>query len=500
MKKSIYNILFGVLGQIVTIAIGLCLPRLRIVSFGSEVNGMLSSIQQVFTYMALLEAGVGSASLQALYGPIAKDDKASINRILVATHTYYKKTGFFYVVSVLIFAIAYPFIVKSDIPTFTVISVILLNGIGNALLYFFQGKYKILLQAEGKQYIITNITTFVNIGANIAKVILILSGFNVIALQVAYFVFNIAQAGYFALYIKKHYKWIDLSGEGNFEAISQKNSVLVHQISQLVFNHTDVLILTLFCDLKVVSIYSIYTMVYDIVSVLLNHVTSGFSYKLGQLYNSAYDKFIKLYDIIEPYYISFSFSLYCIVHIFVLNFISLYTKGVSDVNYTLKYLPILFTFFKLLVSGRATCGFVQTYAGHFKKTQNRAIIEAVINLVVSLVMVNICGIYGVLIGTVASLLYRANDMIIYSNKVIMGRSPWHTYKHWVLDLIVFILVIFVSNFIIPQNISSYLELILIGAVSSIIIISIFLIVTFIATYKQSKEIIRLLIVHYKKVA
>ena len=498
MKKSIYNILFGVLGQIVTIAIGLFLPRLRIISFGSEVNGMLSSVQQVFTYLALLEAGVGSASLQSLYGPIAKGDKNEINKILVATHSYYKKTGFFYVISVFFFAFAYPFIVASNIPASTIVAVILLNGLGNALRYFFQGKYIILLQAEGKQYIITNIATFVNIATNILKVILLLSGCNVIALQAVYFVFNIVQVIYFAWYIKRHYKWIDLKVEGNYKAISQKNSVLIHQISQLVFNHTDVLILTLFCDLKVVSVYAVYTLVYDIVSVVLNHVTSGFSYKLGQLFNSAYEKFIKLYDIIEPYYIALSFSLYCIVHIFVLNFIELYTSGVSDTQYTLKYLPVLFTSFKLLVSGRATSGFVQTYAGHFKKTQGRAIIEAVINLTVSLIMVNVCGIYGVLIGTVASLLYRANDMIIYTNRVILQRSPWHTYKHWVLNLVIFISIVFASRFIIPSNLNSYFDLILVGAISGITILIIFIGVTFIATYKQSKEVLSWLLSRYIK--
>lgn len=486
MKKSIYNILFGVFGQIVTIAIGLCLPRLRIVSFGSEVNGMLSSVQQIFVYLGLLEAGIGGASLQALYGPVAIGDKDKINSILSVTNSHYKKTGMFYVISVFAMSIIYPIAVKSEIPPLTVILVILLNGLGNALMFFFQGKYKILLQAEGKQYVITNMTTFVNIATSICKVVLIVSGFNVISLQVAYFVFNMVQAAYFAWYIRRHYKWIDLKAKGDDTVISQKNSVLIHQISQLVFNNTDVLILTIFCDLRIVSIYAIYNMVYDMVSTLINHVTTGFSYKLGQLFNSAYDKFLRLYNIIEPYYIALSFSLYCVAHIFILDFMELYTKGISDADYVLKYMPILFTTFKLLVSGRATCGFVQGYARHFKKTQNRAIVEAVINLVVSLVFVNICGIYGVLIGTIAALLYRANDMIIYTNRRILNRSSWFTYKYWLVNLVLFVLTVVVAKNLIPQNINSYFSLILIIMVSTIVIVAVFVGVTFMMTYKESK--------------
>lgn len=485
MKKSIYNILFGVLGQFITIAIGLCLPRLRIVSFGSEVNGMLSSVQQVFTYLALLEAGVGGASLQALYGPVAKCDKNKINSILSATNGYYKRTGFIYILSVIIMAFVYPLVVDTDISVITIVLVILLNGLGNALMFFFQGKYKVLLQAEGKQYIITNLSTFVNVAANIVKIVLILLGCNVVALQVAYFCFNMVQAVYFAWYIKRKYKWIDLNVDGDYQSISQKNSVLVHQISQMVFNHTDVLILTLFCDLKVVSIYSVYTLVFDLASVLLNHITSGFSYKLGQLFNSAHKKFIRLYNLIEPYYIALSFSVYCIVYLFVFDFIKLYTDGVSDANYLLKWLPLLFTAFKLMVSGRATCGFVQSYAGHFKKTQNRAIIEAVINVTVSITLVNLVGIYGVLLGTIAALFYRANDMIIYTNKRILNRSPWYTYKYWILNLVIFLGVVFVSENLNVFSTDSYFDFVLTAGIFAIIIVPVFLGTTFIFTYRES---------------
>ena len=36
----------------------------------------------------------------------------------------------------------------------------------------------------------------------------------------------------------------------DFEAISQKNSVLVHQLSGMVFNNTDILLLSFLCDFK----------------------------------------------------------------------------------------------------------------------------------------------------------------------------------------------------------------------------------------------------------
>ena len=81
-KKSIYNVLASVIGQAITIAMGIVIPRLVLVNLGSENNGLLSSITQALGYASLLEAGVGLASLQALYKPVAEKDNASINAIL----------------------------------------------------------------------------------------------------------------------------------------------------------------------------------------------------------------------------------------------------------------------------------------------------------------------------------------------------------------------------------------------------------------------------------
>ena len=92
-KKGIKNIGYAFLSQIIALALGIFIPRLTIVSYGSEMNGLLSSISTVMTYLTLLEAGVGAATCQALYKPITQKDKRGINGVLSATHYYYKRTG-----------------------------------------------------------------------------------------------------------------------------------------------------------------------------------------------------------------------------------------------------------------------------------------------------------------------------------------------------------------------------------------------------------------------
>ena len=52
-RKSEKNFLFEVLSTVVTIASTLILPRLFLVSYGSEVNGLVNSLQQFLVYLGL---------------------------------------------------------------------------------------------------------------------------------------------------------------------------------------------------------------------------------------------------------------------------------------------------------------------------------------------------------------------------------------------------------------------------------------------------------------
>ena len=47
-KNSINNLKWGILGNIITSAVAIIIPRLFIVNYGSEVNGLLSSIRQIY--------------------------------------------------------------------------------------------------------------------------------------------------------------------------------------------------------------------------------------------------------------------------------------------------------------------------------------------------------------------------------------------------------------------------------------------------------------------
>ena len=438
---------FGILSQVVTLVLGVLIPKLMIVSYGSEVNGLLSSVRQVFVYVALLEAGIGTAALQAMYAPAAKCDWDEASAIMAATDRYYKKTGTLYAICVILLSFLYPLIVKTEISTLVVVAVILLQGASGVINYFVQGKFVILLRVDGKSYITTNATTIVTVASKVVQIALMVAGLNIIAVQLASFLINVFQSIYIAWYTKRHYRWLDLKTKPNYEALSQSKNVIVHQVSGLIFNNTDIVILTLFCGLKTVSVYALYSLIVSSVSNVIDTICSSVEFVLGQAFNSDRKRFLKLQEAYETYYLGISFAFFTVTLILLPSFMKIYAGEITDTNYIDPYLPYLFVGLNTLMYARRTSSQIINFAGHFKQTQWRSVLESVINLTVSLVLVQIIGIYGVLIGTIAALLYRTNDIIIYANIKILGRKPWKTYRRWGQNSILMLGCIFAARFV-----------------------------------------------------
>ena len=51
-KNSMNNLIWGIIGNVITSLVAIMIPRLFIVNYGSEVNGLLSSIRQIYVYLA----------------------------------------------------------------------------------------------------------------------------------------------------------------------------------------------------------------------------------------------------------------------------------------------------------------------------------------------------------------------------------------------------------------------------------------------------------------
>ena len=140
-------------------------------------------------------------------------------------------------------------------------------------------------------------------------------------MQASYCTLSLLQLGFVYIYAKRRYKWLDLKAKPNFGAISQSKSVLVHQISGVVFNNTDILLLSFLCDFKVVSVYTIYNIFFSQIQNFIISIISGFSFALGQMFHTDRERFMKVYNVYETFYIMCTFVIYTLMAVFLLPLI-----------------------------------------------------------------------------------------------------------------------------------------------------------------------------------
>ena len=82
-QKFALNSFTTALNQIVVMVIGFITPGLMIQTYGSEINGLVSSINQIISYLSLVEAGLSGAAVYSLYRPLADHNKKVINAIMI---------------------------------------------------------------------------------------------------------------------------------------------------------------------------------------------------------------------------------------------------------------------------------------------------------------------------------------------------------------------------------------------------------------------------------
>lgn len=427
-QKIRKNLVSGIIYQVVLIAISFILPRLYLENFGSAVNGVLSTIKQIFAYMCLLEAGVGLAATQALYKPIAENDREKASSILSATSRYYFRTGLVYASAVLIIAAVYSFAVPTGINSAVVFTIVILNALPSLFSYFIQAKYRILMEVDGRKYIINNSETLLQLFSNIGKVLVLLLTDSLILIQLVYCVLALVQLTYLYTYAKRRYKWLDLKAKPDFAAISQKKSVLVHQISAMVFNNTDIILLSFMCGFKTVSIYTIYNIFFSQVQTFITNLVSGFGFALGQMFHSDRKKFDGYYRCYETLFIMCSFIIYTLMAVFLLPLIQIYTSGIDDADYTNPTLLFLFSVMNILCCVKLPSNHVLEFSGMFKETRSHAVIEMTLNIAVSVLAIIKSGICGAIAGTITALIYRGGVMIYYANKKVLGRRVGQTYR------------------------------------------------------------------------
>lgn len=478
-RKSIYNLIFGFISQSVIIGMGIIVPRIILTNYGSDVNGYTSTVHQIFTYMALLEAGIGQSTLNALYGPVTKMDKKKTSSILVASRTYYRKITRIYFGLVLVMSFILPLILNTQIEYKTAAFVIFFEGLASVVNFYYTELWMQLLSADGRYYVLQNIKMMTTVGTYGIKIVLACLGMNVALIQFGYFVLSLLQMLAYKIYCKKRYYWVDFSEKPDPSALDDRYSFMLTQVAMTVFSSTDMIVLSVFGSTLLASIYSVYGLIYNNLNTFMNAIYFGLVYMLGQMWATDKSKYPKMHDAFDGCCMWAVTATMSVAYMLTLPFIHIYTKGVNDVNYIYQQLPLLFALVQILSWSRYVSGNLTSIAGYAKPVSRISVIEAAINLTCSIIFVQKYGIVGTLFATVIALPLKVIYCMYCGNKVIMKRSIWNSLKILLINYMLFGIIVLYTHYC-PVVVYGIGGLLVKAIVVSVIIYPLFLAVNILA--------------------
>ena len=487
MRKVSKNIIIALMSKIFVILSGVIAQGFILNSYGSEINGLTSTITQFMSYFILLEAGLGTASIQALYKPLVQRDKQGINGIINATRIQYMQIGFVFTGLWIVTSLCIPVIVTSSLEFWFVSATTLLTGIGTIFNYFFIGKYTVLLNADKKVYIINILDAIIATINCILKVLIINAGYSVIVVQLSAIGTVLLRLLILNIYFRKNYKFLDKSIMPNKQATKKRWNVLIHNIVGMVTNHTDVIILSVLSTLQNVSVYSVYNYIFsNLSSVIQTAFSNAPLASFGQMQERKDKNLNAKFQLYENIYIMLMHILLVSTALLTLPFIKLYTSGVKDIDYLDTTVALLFVLVQYLNLVRVPSALLITSGGYFKETQKGAIIEAIINLSVSIPMFFVLGLKGLLIGTVVALTYRSIDLVVFAYRNILQEKKNKFVLMLLNHFMVALLILFTYRHLIVIDINNWLTWITVALITVAFVAFIYLLNMMIMYRSSSK--------------
>ena len=451
------NVLFSILFQIVNIGCGFIIPRVLLATFGSETNGLVSSISQFLNYVTLLEGGVSGVAAAALYKPLHENDKEKVNDVVNAIRIYFNRLGLLCIAFTVIVAVVYPRYVVTKYSYSYIFLLTIVLGSRLIVQYCVSISYRLLLNADQKVYYVSIVYIIITVVHLLLVLVCVRFTDDVLTVYSISGLIYLIQPLFYIVYVNKHYE-LDKKANYNSDALAQKWDGFGQNLAYFIHTNTDIVLLTIFSTFTNISIYSIYLLVANALKGFIITASSAVAPSIGNiLADEDVEKSNYYFEKFEFAIVLISFLFYTCGIELVVPFIAVYTKGVNDADYIQPVFGTIILLAEMAYCIRDPYVSVAYASGHFRQTSRYAYGEALSNIVISILLVQRMGLVGVAIGTFVSMSIRAIRQVYYLRNNILYRDPTLFIKKVLIYGSVSFIMISAVKMIIPYRMESFIQ-------------------------------------------
>lgn len=440
------------------------------------IDGLFTSILNIFS---LAELGIGNALIYGLYKPIAEGDDCKSQKLL----TLYKRAYRVIFYSILCIGLCLlPFIkriVNADLDALGVnIYVVFILFLLRTLSSYFLAHRQAVLVVNQLQRVVSMYQTVVLLAVYILECAILLFFHNYYLFLIIGLCGNYGTAILISRAAKKRFPELCVHSEGRLprEDIDRikKNvyALFIRRVGGVVYASTDNIVINEFISLAMVGVYSNYVLLIGAIKTITNQAISSMTASIGNFVSTNSKK-----DIEQAFYL-YTFIVFLIYGFCAICFISLTNRFVSLIwgeDYKLSMFALFLIVLDFLFHGIQTAiNVFRDTTGLFTQGKYRGFISAIVNLIVSVILVKYMGIEGVLLGTIVSRVFVSawyDPYILYIH--FFNSSPikyfckllLYIFYCFSLALIIYYLVMHFN-----ESISGFLFTVLVTVLMSVLLI------------------------------
>lgn len=432
-NKAKFNSLIALSTQFCQILLGFVIRKLFINYLGVTYLGYNSVFLNILQMLNLADMGIGIAISSYLYKPLAENAKDRIKAIMAI----YKKLYYILGIVVLVVGFFVSIFLNILIPDATcgiwyLRILFYINLVGTVSTYFLAYK-RTLLIADQKAYLTNIADTVIYFVVSILQIISLIVSPNYIVYLSLAIVKNIVSNIIVSIKVNKDYKYINespdelLVKEYKPQIAQYVKDVFISRIGAVVYYSTDNIILSVIKGSLLTGFLSNYTMITGQLNTVVTQVLSSVQATFGNFISTTKDKTARMKMTDNYFCVNFCIGNFCMICFSLLAqpFVKMFFGETMLLAFSTTLwlgINLMLTFLVQLPS--------QVFVVYklFRYDRPIIIVSVVLNIVISVTLVNAMGINGVLIGTfITSLIYLFSRFYIIA-KYVYEVNYWHYVK------------------------------------------------------------------------
>ena len=392
--------------------------------YGVETNSVLQIAIQFSAFLVLFESGITLAYQYEMYKPLLENRTKKISELACGLSKNLTRISLKMMIGALAVSMIYSFVLSSKGITY-LDAFMILSVMGTRLIapYLFVLKDKTLLLIKEKGYIVSTVQGTASCIVLTIEIILAEKFHLPLPLLLSVYILVILGTGpIYRYYVNREYNnSLSCNAGPDFSPTKMTKDILVHQISSLINSNSDNLVLSIFYSLKSVTVYSAYSYIVSFPIVIWTKIITSLkptmALKIQNKDKSAYFFYREV----------LSLSCFCgawilpVYYLFSSSFVALWIGREYQVNQLAVFLFGLIMVRSLMM--QPVFG-ARDARGLFNDTKYFTLVQALLNISISIVLVGPFGITGILASTIITTYFFAdllNIRIVY--RVVFKNFP-----------------------------------------------------------------------------